>query len=115
MKYHFIVNPAAGKGKLADVVAEKIRNSAKAVGHDVEIYYTTGVGDATEYVKRWTDGEPHAFIACGGDGTLCEVANGIMAMENRDSMYLGSVPSGTGNDFVRNFSNIKKHRAKDTV
>ena len=105
MKYHFIVNPAAGKGRLADTVAEKIRNSAKAIGRDVEIYYTAGVGDATEYVKRHTDGEAHAFFACGGDGTLCEVANGIMALDNRDNIYLGTVPSGTGNDFVRNFTN----------
>lgn len=104
MKYHFIVNPVAGKGKLADAVAEKIRNSEMAVGHDVEIYYTAGVGDATEYVKKWNDGESHAFFACGGDGTLCEVANGIMALGNRENIYLGTVPSGTGNDFVRNFT-----------
>ena len=105
MKYHFIVNPAAGKGKLAETVAEKIRNSLKAIGRDVEIYYTTGVGDATEYVKKWDDGDCHTFFACGGDGTLCEVANGIMALERRENVCLGTVPSGTGNDFVRNFEN----------
>ena len=105
MKYHFIVNPAAGGGRLADAVTEKIKSSERAKECDVEIYHTTGVGDATEYVKRWNDGHSHTFFACGGDGTLCEVANGIMSLSCRDNVYLGSVPSGTGNDFVRNFTN----------
>lgn len=104
MKYHFIVNPAAGKGKLAGEIIEKIKSSAKAAVSDVEVYFTTKVGDATEYVKRIAEAGEHAFFACGGDGTLCEVANGIMALGKRDDVYLGTVPSGTGNDFVRNFT-----------
>ncbi|MBQ8849701.1 MAG: diacylglycerol kinase family lipid kinase [Clostridia bacterium] len=108
MKYHFIINPAAGKGKLAKGLAEKIKSSAKAAVSDIEVYFTTKVGDATEYVKRIADGGEHAFFACGGDGTLCEVANGIMALGKRDGVYMGTVPSGTGNDFVRNFSSSEK-------
>ncbi len=104
MKYHFIVNPAAGKGKLAGEIVEKIKSSAKAAVSDVEVYFTTKVGDATEYVKRIAEAGEHAFFACGGDGTLCEVANGIMSLGKREDVYLGTVPSGTGNDFVRNFT-----------
>ena len=104
MKYHFIINPAAGKGRLAETVVEKIKSSTKASALDVAVYLTTKVGDATEYVKRTADGGEHAFFACGGDGTLCEVANGIMALSDRSNVFLGTVPSGTGNDFVRNFS-----------
>ena len=104
MTYHFIVNPAAGKGRLADLVIEKIKGSARARTEDVRVYLTKCVGDASEYVKRTADGGEHAFFACGGDGTLCEVANGIMSLECRERVYLGAVPSGTGNDFVRNFT-----------
>lgn len=104
MKYHFIINPAAGKGNIAKELAEKIKKSAKAAVSDIEVYFTSKVGDATEYVKRIADGGEHAFFACGGDGTLCEVANGIMALTDRENVFLGTVPSGTGNDFVRNFS-----------
>lgn len=108
MKYHFIINPAAGKGKLADAVVEKIKSSVRAAASEVEMYFTTKMGDATEYVKRIaTEGE-HAFFACGGDGTLCEVANGIMSLDNRENIYLGTVPAGTGNDFVRNFTASEK-------
>ena len=104
MTYHFIVNPAAGKGKLADLVVEKIKSSVRAKTEDVRIYLTKCVGDAAEYVKRVADGGEHSFFACGGDGTLCEVANGIMSLDCRDRVYLGTVPAGTGNDFVRNFT-----------
>ena len=107
MTYHFIVNPAAGKGKLADSVVEKIKSSVRARTEDVRVYLTRCVGDASEYVKRMADGGEHTFFACGGDGTLCEVANGIMSLENRDNVYLGTVPSGTGNDFVRNFTSTE--------
>ncbi len=104
MKYHFIINPAAGKGKLAEPLAEKINKVCQGLRADYEIYFTTGVGDATRYVKDNADGGEHSFFACGGDGTLCEVANGIMSVEDRENIYMGTVPSGTGNDFVRNFT-----------
>ena len=104
MKYHFIINPAAGKGNIADKLSEKIKTACEKVSADYEIYFTTGVGDAKRYVKEaFTDGA-HSFFACGGDGTLCEVANGIMELPSRESAYMGVVPSGTGNDFVRNFT-----------
>lgn len=105
MKYHFIINPVAGKGALAKELAEKIKSSAAAKLSEVEVYFTERAGDATEYVKRIADGGEHAFFACGGDGTLCEVANGIMTLGDRARAYLGTIPSGTGNDFVRCFTN----------
>ena len=40
MKYHFIINPAAGKGRLADTVVEKIKNSQLAKDLDVDMYFT---------------------------------------------------------------------------
>ena len=107
MKYHFIINPAAGKGKLAEPLAEKIKKVCENMGADYEIYFTTGVGDATRYVRNIADGGEHSFFACGGDGTLCEVANGIMSLGDRTNIYMGTVPSGTGNDFVRNFTDTE--------
>lgn len=107
MKYIFIVNPAAGKGKLYEGLTEKIENACKTKGVDYEVYLTRGVGDATAYVKEYAENHPSSeicFFACGGDGTLCEVANGIMAVPDRDRLCIGTLPSGTGNDFVRCFS-----------
>jgi len=40
------------------------------------------------------------FYACGGDGTLNEVVNGIYGFENTEA---ACIPAGSGNDFIRNF------------
>jgi diacylglycerol kinase family enzyme len=45
-------------------------------------------------------GEPLRLYACGGDGTIHEVANGIAGFDNA---AMTSVPTGTGNDFLKNF------------
>lgn len=107
MKYCFIINPAAGKGKIATELSEKIRALCESRSLDFEIYRTTGIGDATEYVKRTCAADPeqtYRFYACGGDGTLGEAASGIMALSDSSRVSLGLFPMGTGNDFARLFS-----------
>lgn len=111
MKHHFIINPAAGHGALASGFDKKIQGACDVCGVDYDIYTTKGVGDATDYVRSAAEREPdttHRFYACGGDGTLCEVVNGVMRLERPDRAYVGTVPSGTGNDFVRNFTSPDK-------
>ncbi len=104
MRNYFIVNPKAGKGTKAEGLEEKIREVCDARGADYEVYYTKEVGDATRFVRSVCAQEgalPARFFACGGDGTLGEVVNGAVGFEDA---YIGLIPSGTGNDFVRNFS-----------
>ena len=108
MKYCFILNPAAGKGTLIETLDEKITTACREKELDFEVYRTVGVGDAQDYVARTVAQNPnesYRFYACGGDGTLCEVMNGIMTLQNPERASLGVIPSGTGNDFVRNFTN----------
>lgn len=103
MKYCFILNPAAGKGQMA----AKLNETLGALGRDdVEIYFTKSIGDATDYIPRRVAEDPtgsYRFYACGGDGTLGEAVCGMMALPEGSDAALGLVPSGTGNDFVRNF------------
>ena len=104
MKNYFIINPKAGKGKHAKTLEEQIISACDHCGADFEVYLTTAVGDATRFVKEKcadADNLPARFFACGGDGTLGEVVNGAVGIEGA---YVGLIPSGTGNDFVRNFS-----------
>lgn len=108
MKYCFILNPAAGKGTAIDELDAKIQRTCTEKELNFEIYRTVGVGDAREYVTRTVaqnENEAYHFYACGGDGTICEVMNGIMDLEHPERVALGVIPSGTGNDFVRNFTN----------
>lgn len=102
MKHYFIMNPAAGKGtKFHDLIDEihKVCDRRKV---SYEIHITAKIGEATEYVKQICSESDHPvrFYACGGDGTIKEVASGLIGFDHAE---LGIIPMGTGNDFVRNF------------
>lgn len=102
MKYIFLINPMAGKGKGIEQLKKSISETGLKLKKDFEIYTTKYVGDAEEYVRERCvkDNSPTAYIACGGDGTFNEVLNGIYGFSNA---FTGIIPIGTGNDFCRNF------------
>ena len=107
MKTIFIINPKAGTGKNLDKRKDEITKMAAELGVEVGFYITKAVGDAEKFArlvceetKATNPDEELRLVACGGDGTVNEVLNGIMGYENA---VLGVVPIGTGNDFVRNF------------
>lgn len=112
MKHIFIVNPAAGKGKAGKIFLPKIIETSKRMGIDYEIHRTLAPGEAQHYVKcRCTarDSQPVSeeiirFYACGGDGTLNEVANGAYGHQG---VEIAMIPAGTGNDFPRSFGDLK--------
>lgn len=109
MRYIFIVNPAAGnRSFVKKKTDERIKNAAEKNGVFAEIRYTEKKGDAQNIIKGYVceyPSEEIAFFACGGDGTLFEVVNGVMATGEAHRLFVGVLPAGTGNDFVRNFSN----------
>ncbi len=95
MKHVFVVNPKAGQGVNAADIEEKL----KKTDIDWEIYVTKSRMDATRFVKeRCESGERLRFYACGGDGTINEVARGVIGHENASMTCL---PVGSGNDFVK--------------
>lgn len=101
MKHLFIINPAAGKGE-AFRLHSRIRQLGEKLSLDVEIYETKGPGNGEEKARQAAESEERIRIySCGGDGTLNEIVNGAYGYVNVD---IASVPVGTGNDFVRNFS-----------
>ncbi len=94
MKTVFVINPKAGTGKNIEKLISEAKKSA-------EVYITLGEGDATRFVKEYLkDNGSARFIACGGDGTLSEVLNGAIECPGAE---VGVLPTGTGNDFCRNF------------
>ena len=99
MKHILIINPTAGPKN----AAERIRKEASLLSekYDIELYETKAVGDATAFVRSYTDthpGEALRFYACGGDGTLGEVVTGAYGKEN---VSISAYPCGSGNDFVK--------------
>lgn len=109
MKHIFIINPMAGKGKTVEMLTPEINKyAASHPDFDYSIYLTKCEGDATRYVKEEASkGEPVRFYACGGDGTLYEVANGAYGFSN---VEIGSVPTGSGNDYIRLYGTPEQFR-----
>lgn len=105
MKHYFLVNPAAGQGNGADGLIREIAASCAQLDADYEIYMTKGVKDGERQARQIAAqtkarGETARLYACGGDGTLNEVICGAAGF---DHLSVGCVPTGTGNDMVRNF------------
>ena len=74
-------------------------------GLDYELYETKGPKDATKFLKEYfkKNKEETRVYACGGDGTLHEVANGLVGAENAE---LALIPTGTGNDFAKYYGGL---------
>ena len=114
MKHVFIINPTAGKADSR----QKIYDMADALRtkHDLDVQciLTKKQGHATEIARRLCDsGEELRFYACGGDGTVNEVANGIIGYDNA---AMTVIPVGTGNDFLKNFGDdLEKFRDAENL
>jgi YegS/Rv2252/BmrU family lipid kinase len=94
-----LVNPAAGGGRSLRAV-DPVRAMLAEGGRTPEIVVSTGAGHLAEAAAAASRrGLPHV-IALGGDGTLSEVASGLLA-EGSTRTALAPVPVGTGNDFVK--------------
>lgn len=106
MIYHFILNPKSGRSRKYRFLEDIIKSACKKRTLNYHIYYTTCPGDAMEYVASMVriSQEKQRFICVGGDGTINEVVNSAPCNEN---VEFGVVPCGSGNDFIRNFSNRK--------
>lgn len=97
MRRIFIVNPLAGAKSSQDTIEKKIKENNLS---DCEIYITKSKGDATAFVKEQCEKtqEDILFCACGGDGTLNEVASGCVGHRNA---ILTVYPCGSGNDYIK--------------
>ena len=101
MKHIFIINPTAGKTDSRQKIYDMAESLRQKHGLDVQCILTKKQGHATELAKKLCEtGEALRFYACGGDGTVNEVANGIIGYDNA---AMSVIPVGTGNDFLKNF------------
>jgi diacylglycerol kinase (ATP) len=95
-----IVNPVAG----AYSTRRKwpiISKLLKRIGLSFDFEYTEGVGHAIELARIAASDGYHYLVVVGGDGTVNEVANGILYSTGASSTALGVVSTGTGSDFAR--------------
>jgi diacylglycerol kinase (ATP) len=99
-----VVNPAAAGGRCKKLVPDAL-NRLRAGGIKLEVVETTGPGQATHMARDGYARGFRKFIAVGGDGTLYEIVNGLFPRrESDDAITLAFLPLGTGNSFLREFS-----------
>ncbi|MFC1932292.1 diacylglycerol/lipid kinase family protein [Chloroflexota bacterium] len=102
-----IVNPAAGANS-THRNWPRISRLLRHIGLSFDYEYTEGAGHAIELARAATsDGYPYV-VAVGGDGTVNEVANGILHSTAASGTALGVVSTGTGSDFARSVG-IPRH------
>lgn len=94
--YAFILNPKASKGKGAKLIP-KLRAAISRHNLKAELLLTEKAGHAVELAKH---APASIIVAVGGDGTVNEVANGVIGSPKT----LAIIPNGSGNDFVKSLS-----------
>lgn len=93
-----IVNPKSAGGSTERKWAEVASDLRTHFG-PFSVAFTRAAGDGVRLARRGVESGRTFIIACGGDGTINEVANGILQMGA--DVEMGILPSGTGGDFRR--------------
>ncbi|MCY0902114.1 MAG: YegS/Rv2252/BmrU family lipid kinase [Firmicutes bacterium] len=99
-RIRLIYNPTAGKESFRQQLSDVLRILEEA-GLEASTHATRGPHDATEEaVRAWQAGFSYV-VACGGDGTVNEVINGLARAPKERRPILGILPAGTTNDLAR--------------
>lgn len=101
-KLLFVYNPRAGKEMLKPRLSDVLDIFVKA-GYEVTVHPTQAYRDAYYQIKEYEVGK-YDLVACsGGDGTIDEVATGMMKRREmgKDVVPVGYIPAGTTNDFAK--------------
>lgn len=91
-----IINPKSGTFS-KEGFGERIRVQLERMGYRVSVKYTRGPGHATVLAAKAARRGVYAVLACGGDGTINEVAAGLI----NTNTALGILPAGSGNGLAR--------------
>ncbi len=98
---HVVVNPVAGRGR-GGRAADEVSRALGEIGAQREVFRTQGPGDASAIAARLARQGAARILVVGGDGTVHEVANGLLRQAvGAGTPALAVHPVGTGNDFAR--------------
>jgi len=93
-----IHNPNAGNGGTGRRrLLDEARRILSLGGIEAELQETRAPGDATAMAQQATAEGRQLVIACGGDGTLNEVVNGLAGGQNGHRVPMALLPGGTAN------------------
>lgn len=94
-KYFLIVNLIAGRGH-CKAIFPKVKQALDRLPIEYDLHFTNEPLEAVDVAKMGVEAGFTRIAAMGGDGTVNEVANGLLGA----NVTLGVIPAGTGNDFI---------------
>lgn len=106
MKYIFIINAIAGRGRYKKILPN-IEKICKERNIEYEIRYISEEKDGSQIASEYKD-EENVIYVVGGDGTITRTLAGIVGTKNK----LGVIPSGSGNDTYRTIKMLPKGETK---
>jgi diacylglycerol kinase (ATP) len=98
----FLVNPASANGSTRRAWPE-IAHRAAAAGLEGQTLFSDGPGGVVRIAERAAGMGAKRVVVVGGDGTVNEAVNGLLAAGAGHEVELAVIPRGTGTDFVRTF------------
>ena len=114
-RFFAIVNPAAGGGKSARLAGPALAR-LREKGLHIDVIASTGPGHAVQLAREAYAQGYRKFLAVGGDGTAHEILNGVFAnRRNPERIALGFLPLGTGNSFLRDFTDQGAEASLDAL
>jgi YegS/Rv2252/BmrU family lipid kinase len=99
MRYLFILNPISGFRKNPFEIIDIVDSIFFNTNHEYEFSFTTHPGDALNIAKKAVKDKFNIIVAAGGDGTINEVASGLVKSDSA----LGIIPLGSGNGIARSY------------
>lgn len=110
-----VVNPAAGGGRCGKLAPAAIAGLVQR-GLTLDVVSTAAAGHAVSLARAAYAQGYRCFLAVGGDGTAHEIVNGLFpqALEG-GRVSLGFLPLGTGNSFLRDFSDSGPQAAVEAL
>lgn len=106
MKYIFIINAIAGRGRYKKILPN-IEKICKERNIEYEMRYISEEKDGSQIASEYKNEENIIYVV-GGDGTITRTLAGIVGTKNK----LGVIPSGSGNDTYRTIKMLPKGKTK---
>ena len=95
-----VVNPTAQHGNGAKAAEQAERLLRASLGENLDVQVSQHAGHVTQIASD-ACGAYSSLVVLGGDGTVHEAANGLMARPATQRPILGVLPMGSGNDYAR--------------